>query len=337
MRILQAPINVAGQPLVLSRAQRQLGYKSDLMIFKNDFSKRESDINLKIDEEKSSFKRIFKFLGNFCYCLVNYDIFHFHYGKSLLPYNWDLPILRLFGKKIVMQYWGTDIIQFDIAVTRSEYSKEEIQEVFHRQDDDKKRVQIAQMEKKVDVTVVSDYALSIYSPKSKIIPIALDLQKIEFVGVKTEPHRLKIVHAPSNRLVKGTDHIVKILEKLQSDGVGFELIMVENKSNTEAMEIYKNADLIIDDIMQGPYGILCMEALALGKPVMCHIDKALASHYSGLPIINVNPRNLYQEVKKILEDVDLRVKLSHEGREYMEVNHDIMKTAQRFIELYKSL
>lgn len=337
MRILQAPINVAGQPLAISRAQRLLGHKSDVMIFKNDFSNRESDINLKINEEKSRFKRMWKFMSNFCYCLVNYDIFHFHYGQSLLPYNWDLPILRLFGKKTLMQYWGTDIIQFDIAVTRTEYSPEEIQEVFHKQDDNQKRKKIAQTEKKVDLTIIGDYALQIFSPKSKIVPIALDLSKFKFVGVDETPHKLKVVHAPSNRLVKGTDHIVEILEKLQTDGLEFELVMVEGKSNDEALEIYKSADLIIDDIMQGPYGILCMEALALGKPVMCHIDQSLVAHYPGLPIINVNPRNLGSEVKKVLESPKLRADLSYEGRKYMEKNHDIMKSAQKFLDLYKSL
>ena len=337
MRILQAPINVAGQPLAISRAERLLGHKSDVMIFKNDFSKRESDINLKMDEEKSRLKRTVKFFTNFCYCLANYDIFHFHYGQSLLPYNWDLPILRLLGKKTLMQYWGTDIIQFDIAVKRTEYSPEEIQEVFHKQDDNLKRQKIAQMEKKVDLTIIGDYALQIFSPKSKIVPIALDLNQFKFVGVEEGPHKLKVVHAPSNRLVKGTDHIIKILDQLQKDGLDFELILVEGKSNAEAMEIYKSADLIIDDIMQGPYGILCMEALALGKPVMCHIDQSLVAHYPGLPIINVSPHNLAQQVKKVLEDTKMRVDLSYEGRKYMEANHDIMKTAEKFIDLYRSL
>jgi len=337
MRIVQAPLNIAGQPLVISRAQRELGYKSDVIIFNNDFSARDCDKNLRLNEEKSWFKRTSRILGNFVFCLKNYDIFHFHYGKSLLPYNLDLPILRLLGKKTIMQYWGTDVIQFDIAVKRTEYSPEEIQEVFHEQDDNEKRQKIAKMEKKVDVSVIGDYALLIYTPKSKIIPIALDLKKIDFVGVEDKPHKLKVLHAPSNRLVKGTDHILKVLHQLQADGLDFEIVLVENKSNQEALAMYKEADLLIDDIMQGPYGIFCLEGMAMGKPVMCHIDESLVSHYPGLPIVNVNPRNLYDQVKKVLENLDFRQELAQKGRAYMEEHHDALKSAQQFVDLYKTL
>lgn len=337
MRILQAPINVAGQPSDISKAQRRLGYKSDVMIFKNDFSGRICDIDLKLDSEKSYLKRIAKILANFNYCVKNYDIFHFHYAKSLLPYNLDLPILKLLDKKILMQYWGSDVIQFDIAQKRMRYKKEDYEKVFHKQDDAKKRAQIAKMEKMVDVTVVGDPELLPFSPKSVVVAKALNLDEFEFIGVNKENHRLKIVHAPSNRGVKGTDKIIKIIEKLKNDGLDFEFILVENMTNSQAKEVYKSADLIIDDIMQGPYGILCMEAMALGKPVMCRIDDSLIHAYPGLPIINVNSDNLYQEIKKVLENLDLRIKLAKEGRKYMEANHDIMKTAQKFIDLYKSL
>lgn len=337
MKILHAPINIAGQPTEISRAQRRLGYISDVLVLNTDSFGYEADINLKLKQEKSRLKRAWKLLANFFYCLRTYDVFHFHGMRTLLPQSIDLPILRLFGKKTIMQYWGSDIIQFDIAQYRMLYKKEDFEKVFHQQDDEKKRTQIAKMEKMVDVTIVGDPELLPFSPKSKVVPKALNLDKFEFVGVNKENHRLKIVHAPSNRGVKGTDKIIEVIDNLKKSGLDFEFILVEGKSNLEAMEIYKSADLIIDDIMQGPYGILCMEAMALGKPVMCRIDDSLIQNYPGLPVINVNPDNLGQKIKEVMASSSLREKLSHEGREYMEANHDIMKSAQKFLDLYKTL
>lgn len=337
MKILHSPINIAGQLTAISRAQRKLGYVSDVMVFNQNDFEYECDINLKTCQERWKIIRAYKILANFLKCLVKYDVFHFHYGRTLLPYKLDLPILRLFGKKIVMQYWGTDVIQFDIAAKRTLFNQEQMSEIFHEQNDDQKRKEIAKMEKMVDVTVVGDKELTYYSPKSKSILKAIDLEKIPFIGLDLKSHTFKIVHAPSNRGVKGTDQIIKTIENLKKEGLKLDFTLVEGKSNEGAMQIYQNADLIIDDILQGPYGILCMEAMALGKPVMCHIGPLLVPNYPGLPIINVNPDNLGQKIKEVMASSSLREKLSHEGREYMEANHDIMKTAQKFIDLYKSL
>lgn len=337
MKILHAPSNVAGQLTVISRAQRRLGYVSDVMIFNQNDFKYACDINLNTSKKKSVLIHGCKILINFVKCLIKYDVFHFHCGSTLLPYNVDLPILRFFGKKTIMQYWGSDVIQFDIASQRTLFKKNKLPEIFFKQDDNKKRRDILRLEKMVDVTVVGDKELTYYSPKSKLILKAMDLAKIPYVGIDLKPHVFKIVHAPSNRGVKGTDKIIEVVETLKKKNFDFEFVLVEGKTNDEAKEIYKSADLIIDDIMQGPYGILCMEAMAMGKPVMCHIGSLLVPNYPGIPIINVNPDNLSQKIQEQMSDSNLRDKLSKKGRTYMEKHHDIDKIAQEFINLYETL
>ena len=37
------------------------------------------------------------------------DVFHFYFGLTLVPQSLQFPILRLFGKRSVMHYLGSDI------------------------------------------------------------------------------------------------------------------------------------------------------------------------------------------------------------------------------------
>ncbi len=45
----------------------------------------------------------------FLSCLITCQVFIFFWGTSFLPRYWDYPILKLFGKKIVCVFCGTDI------------------------------------------------------------------------------------------------------------------------------------------------------------------------------------------------------------------------------------
>jgi len=336
MKILHAPVNIAGQLTEISRAQRLLGYQSNVLVFDQEYLNYEADINLNLKKTDSVFNRVYRIVRNFIECLLTYDVFHFHGGRSLLPYGWDLPIYRLFGKKVFMQYWGSDCFQYDIAHQYALFTEKEMAAIFHPQKDENVRSRIKVVQSLVNATIVGDPALSPFVPKSKIVLKGVNLEKLKFVGLKPKISHLNLVHAPSRKEVKGTDIILKTIERLRQEGYKFNFKLIEKQSNEKALEFYRKSDVIIDDVLQGPYGILCMEAMALGKPVLCRIDPKLKKFYHNLPVVDSNPDNLYQNLRKILGNKKLREKLSRQGRIYMETNHDILKSAKKFIKLYKN-
>jgi hypothetical protein len=61
----------------------------------------------------------------------------------------------------------------------------------------------------------------------------------EWVPAYSQDHSgpLRIPHAPSHRLVKGTDLILAALEELKAEGCAFELLLVEGMSNAQAQEV----------------------------------------------------------------------------------------------------
>lgn len=105
---------------------------------------------------------------------------------------------------------------------------------------------------------------------------------------------LKIVHAPNHRNFKGTSYLIDAVKRLRDDGHNIDLILVEKLPNNIAMDIYRSADLVFDQCMGGFHGYFALEAMALGKPLMCYIKKPevylINSNLS--PIININVNNI---------------------------------------------
>ena len=163
MKILHAPENIAGQPIIISRALREHGLKSDLLVFNKSPFDYEYDFCLNL-KKKSMFGRIFKILINFLKCTIKYDIFHFHFGRSLLPDNLDLPILKFFNKIIIMHYWGNDVRQLDISIKYSLLTLEKFKNLKPYRNDEQKRKKIKRMNKYLNGSIVGDYSLLPFSP-----------------------------------------------------------------------------------------------------------------------------------------------------------------------------
>jgi hypothetical protein len=108
MKVLHAPHNISGQASMIAKAQRELGIEADVLVFDQSYLNYYCDTNLSLSEKTIAI-RYYLMTINFIKCFFKYDIFHFHFGFSLLPNNLDLPILKLFGKKTLMHYWGSDI------------------------------------------------------------------------------------------------------------------------------------------------------------------------------------------------------------------------------------
>ena len=103
-----------------------------------------------------------------------------------------------------------------------------------------------------------------------------------------------VVHAPTNRAVKGTHHVLAALDALRAEGVAFELRLVEGLTHDEARRVYAQADLVVDQLLLGWYGGLAVECMALGVPVDAHIRQPTwtcvpRGDRADLPILNATP------------------------------------------------
>src|SRR5205085_5111075 len=117
---------------------------------------------------------------------------------------------------------------------------------------------------------------------------------------------LRIAHAPSKRAVKGTAGVLAAVDSLRARGAPVELDLIEGVPNREARLRYAAADVVIDQLKVGWYGMLAIESMALAKPVVVHLDEQAATETEEafgleLPLIRASEGNLEDVLAGLVE------------------------------------
>lgn len=301
--------NIAGNPLILSRAQRKMGLKSDVLIFQA--LRFGYDYDFLIDTSKTpripllwSSKRLLEFLTRF---LPKYDVLHFHFN-SILPRFADVPLWKVFRKKVIIHYRGSDI----------RGRRRIIPKLF------------------ADRIFVSTPDLLEYAPGAFWIPSPADLDNLPYVGCTSKSDKIRIVHAPSDKDKKGTNHVLQAVKTLESEGYNIELLVIENTPHEKALSYYREADIAVDQLIFGWYGNFAIECMALGKPVCTYIRDDLESYLPFMPVMNASPISITENLRALVQDERLRQDVGRKGREYVETMHNPLKIARKVIELYET-
>jgi glycosyltransferase involved in cell wall biosynthesis len=191
--------------------------------------------------------------------------------------------------------------------------------------------------KKAGAEVVGSWDATRWVPGATVIPPGIDLAAITPVPSR-ERKRPVVVHAPSSRRRKGTEHVVAAC-----DGLDVELRIVEGVRHDEALAQYRDADIVVDQLNAGWYGILAIECLALGKPVLTFLhDEAKRrteeSYATEVPLVDVTAETLRERLAGLVEagPAEWR-RLGEASRAYVERVHDVERVADTLVELYEGL
>ncbi len=334
MKVIHGMSEVAGQGIYTVQGLRNNNVDADMAVWQRNPMGYPVDIDIKINKKKKYLYPLYviKMVMFAVKALVKYDVLHSHFGYSLLPLNLDVKVLKLFNKKIFVEFHGSEIRFVFNNIKYKFYNHEAVKESINN----KQRKRLLKLIKHCDGIILHDEELKSHLPDVKvpvyIVPLRLDLSKFEPLYPENKKIKPIIVHAPSKRKGKGTEEILKGLEKVQGQ---FELILVEGKTQEEAFEIYKKADIIIDQISVGTYGVFAIEAMALGKPVITYIsDEMEKSLPSELPIVSATFDNISKIIDELIEDGDKRQALGMAGREYAVRYHDNVKVAKYLKDIY---
>src|ERR1035441_5822398 len=112
-RILHAPFDVGGQAFGLSRAERELGLKSDVAVLAAGPFGYGADF--RVDAGGRLPARALRHLRLLVLAMRSYDVIHFNFGHTFLSV-WrcghvldELPLLRRAGKTILATFQGCDV------------------------------------------------------------------------------------------------------------------------------------------------------------------------------------------------------------------------------------
>ena len=300
---------MAGIPWENVQALRRRGVDARLVTFKHQpFRPHESDINL--DRPQGFLRRQAVQARVFARLLPGTDVFHFYFGLTLIPRSLQFPILRAVRKKAVYHFLGSDI-----------RGKTEAELAYRR---------------RADACIVGSYDALRWVPEAEVVPPAVDLDAFEPVP-PSDRERPLVIHAPSSRGRKGTEHVIAACAELP-----VELEIVEGLRNDEARRRYARADIVVEQLNAGWHGVLAIEAMALGKPVVTFLrDEAVKRTEEAfgvrVPIVSATKETLAERLRPLVESPGERRRIGAESRAYVERVHDSRRIAERLLEIYGRL
>ena len=301
-------MNTAGVPWTNVQALRRRGVDAQLVVFNRYTLHPEADRSLEL--EGGLLRRQLAQWKVLAELLPRTDLFHFTFGLTLVPQSLQFPILRAFGKRSVMHYLGSDIRGKSPAELAAG--------------------------KKAGAEVVGSYDAIRWVPEAEMIPPGIDVTAIE-PALPADRSRPVILHAPSSRRRKGTEHVIEACKGLDAD-----LLLVEGLHHDEAFERYREADIVVDQLNAGWYGLFAIECMALGKPVVTFLhDEAVARTEHELdtrvPIVRATKETLRAALEPLVASAAERQRIGADSRAYVEQVHDLERVADRLLALYARL
>jgi glycosyltransferase involved in cell wall biosynthesis len=308
LRVLHLPVNTAGIPWTNVEALRRKGMHAELAVFGRYNLHPEAD--WVIDRPANLLGRQLTQLRTFLQVAPRTDVFHFYFGLTLLPKSIQFGLLRVLGKRSVMHFLGSDIrgkLPSELAWAR-----------------------------RAGARIVGSYDAARWVPDAEVIPPGIDLRGVEPVP-PSDRDRPVVLHAPSSRRRKGTEHVVAACSRLP-----VELEILEGLDHREAFARYRRADIVVDQLNAGWYGVFAIEAMALGKPVVTFLHQEAVRRTEEafgieVPVVSATKETLVERLRPLVEDAAERRRIGAASRTYVERVHDADAVADRLLDVYARL
>jgi glycosyltransferase involved in cell wall biosynthesis len=286
----------------------------------------------------------------FAWALIRYDVFIFGFNTSFLHFNgfhYDFPILKMFRKKIICVYLGSD--------SRPSYLDGSI--IGHITDKDgmidiARCAQLAEKTKKnlLNVEKYADYIIN-FPPQAHFherpfvsglmigIPFELNVKKDDASGDRCLENKVRILHSPSDPIARGTDNIRSVIAALKSKGYDIEFIEITGKPHQVVLDELSRCDFIVDSLYSDtPMAMFSTEAAWYGKPAV------MSGYYSkyvrdDVPEDKIPPSlfcdisEIEQAIEKMIVDVDYRKWMGERARDFVRREWNIKTVAERYMKL----
>jgi hypothetical protein len=353
MKVLHLPTLVGGMAWGLAQGERRLGLDSKVLTTTDIWLNYPYDICLHW-EKKGALAIVLNSLKAFLKYRSKFDVFHFNFGSTLIDFRtygihlWDLPYYPK-NRKIIFTYNGCDARQKYKTIERVGFASCYEDECYSGMCNSGARDRMR--EKRIDIVSRQAHHIFAVNPDllyflpeniSSFLPYSIaSWPEIQNLPYKID-RKVKIVHSPTNRAAKGSRYIIQALENL-GKRYPIEMILIENSPHKKALEDYKNADLVIDQVLIGWYGGFAVEGMKMGKPVgafireedLKFIPEEMAKDLKET-VININPFNIEIVLEEYLENPQLLYRKSQAALEYVHKWHDPIYVASITKSVYES-
>jgi glycosyltransferase involved in cell wall biosynthesis len=152
---------------------------------------------------------------------------------------------------------------------------------------------------------------------------------------------ITISHAPNHQGIKGTEFIQDAVARLKEEGFRIKFNLLTNLPNDQIRHrISFESDIHIDQIVASAYALNAIESMSLGITTILGLENIqytqLQRRYSFLdqcPGVSSSPERIYEDLKFLIQNPELRQRLGRLGPKYVEKFHSYKSFAELFAAL----
>lgn len=344
LKVFHGLVNYGTQAGLFAEGLRNLGVDAKSYT-KADIFFRQTDYHFK--PRKTIFGKSFYYKLWYplvrLFCFFRFNTFHFYFGATLTKSRWELPFYKLFGKKVIMEYLGNDIRHYGTIIERYNLPDDHPFVENREEHDAKVAKRLAAENGYIDFRLCClplhmDFAKQYGVEIDEVLPLCLDLSKIEYRPKGIPQDQIIILHAPTNKKFKGTHIINEACNELIEEGCNIKLRIVDKVTHDELMKAYTECDVFIDQISIGWYGTAALEAMAIGRPTCAFIDERYFEYIdygNDIPVINIDNFNIKTKLMELVEKKENLPVIGRDSRAFVEKYHDVRRVSERLLNLYQ--
>lgn len=345
VRVYIAPTNYSGQGYqwarALERADSNIGARNAAVILPGGFAfDTDTPVPIAVVNTSSEWADAeWDAARRFTHVLVEAErsMFGRRFGRNIRD---EIAALEAEGVSVAYLCHGTDIRDPDRHMSLTPWSP--------YADDPRTDVLRADARANLDLlssvrrpTFVSTPDLLLDVPWAQWCPVVVDGRAFANDIRPFEAERLRIVHAASSSLVKGSGFIEPALAPLVADGTA-EVRLVTGVAAAAMPEVYIGSDIVIDQFRVGSYGVAACEAMAAGRVVVGHVLPVVRARVEAefgmpVPIVEATPDTLRETIERLAIDREAAREIAAAGPVYIDAVHSGVASAAALIRNWISL
>jgi hypothetical protein len=314
------------------RATRRLGIASMSLVFTTYVVTQAFDINLRKligavgRAAPSLLPSVYRLI--LCWVLLRYDLIHYFSDRGIFPPRQrfgvdldELDALRAAGKRVYLFHYGADIRMRGLTQQRMGQPNactECDNPGAYCLCDDTVGIPLHQAMADRVTAVVSMGDMPNYQPGCVVTPY----WPVE-IGPEPAPPPgegpLRVVHATNHPHFKGTRHIEAAVARLQAEGLAIDYQRLQGRPNSEVMELFGQAHLVVEQVLGGMHGYTALEAMSKAKPVITYLHRAdYLIEPEACPLLNATPATIEAALRWCVANRAALGGIGAQGRRYVE-------------------
>jgi glycosyltransferase involved in cell wall biosynthesis len=259
---------------------------------------------------------------------VAHDVFIFGFGQTFFR-GLDLRILRLLGRKVILVFNGSDhrppYLNGVFCRTPEEAASPQLRDETARV---KRRVTLLE----AHANLVVAHHLSAQFHEKPYVPfmvvgIPSDIPELGSPAPPVDGGAVRVLHAPSNPAVKGSDLIRAAIARLKDRGHSIVYEEIVGRPNAEVLGALRRCDLVVDELYSDArMAGLASEAATLAKPVIVagYASDAILRIPGVLeiddfpPVLYCRPEEIEAAIENLVQHPEAREELGGKARRYVE-------------------